>query len=182
VLPETTEYSLARIEAEAARMNALVSDLLLLARIDEGQDLEVIDVDLADLVVNAANDAAVSAPVHRWVTRVPDGPVWVCGDRAKLHQSVANFMSNARFHTPDGTTVTTAIVVEDGDGATHATLTVTDDGPGIDSVLLPHLFERFVRADGHGHGRRATRGWGWRSPPRSSRRTRARYAPNRRAA
>lgn len=145
VLPETTEYSLARIEAEAARMNALVSDLLLLARIDEGQDLEVTDVDLADLVVNAANDAAVSAPAHRWVTCVPDGPVWVCGDRAKLHQAVANFLSNARCHTPDGTTVTTAIAVEDG--ATHATLTVTDDGPGIDSVLLPHLFERFVRAD-----------------------------------
>jgi two-component system sensor histidine kinase TrcS len=54
-------------------------------------------------------------------------------------------LSNARFHTPDGTTVTTTIVVEGG--ATHATLTVTADGPGIDGALLPHLFERFVRAD-----------------------------------
>ena len=44
VLPETTEYSLARIEAEARRMNSLVSDLLLLARLDEGQDLDTTEV------------------------------------------------------------------------------------------------------------------------------------------
>ncbi len=75
VLPETTEYSLARIESESARMNALVSDLLLLARLDEGQDLETADVDLADLVVNAVNDAAVAAPAHSWATQVPDEQV-----------------------------------------------------------------------------------------------------------
>ena len=46
VLPETTEYSLARIEAEAQRMNSLVSDLLLLARLDEGQDLDTAEIDL----------------------------------------------------------------------------------------------------------------------------------------
>ena len=145
VLPETTEYSLARIEAESTRMNALVSDLLLLARIDEGQDLETTDVDLADLVVNAANDAAVSSPAHSWVTRVPDDAVWVRGDRAKLHQAVANLLSNARVHTPEGTVVTTTITT--ADGAAMATLVVADDGPGIEEALLPHLFERFVRAD-----------------------------------
>jgi two-component system sensor histidine kinase TrcS len=142
VLPETTEYSLARIESESARMNALVSDLLLLARLDEGQDLETADVDLADLVVNAVNDAAVAAPAHRWATHVPDEPVWVRGDAAKLHQAVANLLSNARAHTPEGTTVTTTVTA----GST-AWLTVRDDGPGIDAGLLPHLFERFVRAD-----------------------------------
>jgi two-component system, OmpR family, sensor histidine kinase TrcS len=145
VLPETTEYSLARIESESARMNSLVSDLLLLARIDEGQDLESTDVDLADMVVNAVNDAAVSAPAHRWVVDVPDHPVWVRGDRAKLHQAVANLLSNARVHTPTGTTVTaTPGTVE---SSAQAALTVTDDGPGIHAAILPHLFERFVRAD-----------------------------------
>jgi two-component system sensor histidine kinase TrcS len=117
----------------------------LLARLDEGQDLESTDVDLADLVVNATNDAAVSAPTHRWVTRVPDQPVWVCGDRAKLHQAVANLLSNARVHTPDGTTVTAAIT--SADASARATLVVADDGPGIGAPMLPHLFERFVRAD-----------------------------------
>jgi two-component system sensor histidine kinase TrcS len=148
ILPETTEYSLARIEAEAHRMRSLVSDLLLLARLDEGQDLDTADVDLTDLVVDAVNDAAVSAPDHCWLTNVPDAAVWVRGDRAGLHQTIANLLSNARVHTPSGTTVTTEIATCRGDnGADYVDLTVSDDGPGIDPELLPHLFERFVRAD-----------------------------------
>jgi two-component system sensor histidine kinase TrcS len=148
VLPETTEYSLARIEAEAHRMNSLVADLLLLARLDEGQDIDSEEVDLTDVVVDAVNDAAVSAPSHRWVINVPDGAVCVQGDAAKLHQLLANLLSNARIHTPSGSTVTTGVVTgRADDGVAYAELTVIDDGPGIDAELLPHLFERFVRAD-----------------------------------
>jgi two-component system, OmpR family, sensor histidine kinase TrcS len=148
VLPDTTEYSLARIEAEAHRMNSLVSDLLLLARLDEGQDLETAQIDLTDIVIDAVNDAAVSAPTQRWLTSVPDGAVWVQGDRARLHQLLANLLSNARVHTPAGTTVTTGIVTgRDDAGAAYVELTVTDDGPGIPQDVLPHLFERFFRAD-----------------------------------
>jgi two-component system sensor histidine kinase TrcS len=148
VLPDTTEYSLARIEAEARRMNSLVADLLLLARLDEGEDLDAAEVDLTDVVIDAVNDAAVSAPSQRWLTKVPDGAVWVAGDRMRLHQKLANLLSNARMHTPDGTTVTTGIATgRADDGAGYVELTVTDDGPGIDRDLLPHLFERFVRAD-----------------------------------
>ncbi|MDA2893154.1 HAMP domain-containing sensor histidine kinase [Mycolicibacterium sp. BiH015] len=148
VLPETTEYSLARIEAETRRMNSLVADLLLLARLDEGQDLQATSIDLTDLVVDAVNDAAVSAPTHGWLTQVPDGSVWVRGDRAQLHQTLANLLSNARLHTPAGTTVTTRLsTATDDDGMPYVEMSVTDDGPGIDAELLPHLFERFVRAD-----------------------------------
>jgi two-component system, OmpR family, sensor histidine kinase TrcS len=147
ILPETTEYSLARIEAEAQRMNSLVADLLLLARLDEGQDLDTTDVDLTDLVIDAVNDARVSAPDHRWLTNIPDAAVWVRGDRARLHQTIANLLSNARVHTPAGTTVTTGIATATADGSDCVELTVTDDGPGIAPGLLPHLFERFVRAD-----------------------------------
>lgn len=145
VLPETTEYSLARIESESSRMSTLVSDLLLLARLDERQDMEMADVDFAELVANAVNDAAVSAPEHRWVTDAPKQPVWVRGDRAKLHQAVANLLSNAGAHTPAGTVVTTAVSAYSS--AASVQLTVSDDGPGIDAELVPHLFERFVRAD-----------------------------------
>ena len=74
-LPEITEYSLARIESEARRMSSLVSDLLLLARLDEGQDLHVEDVDLADLLLTAVNDARASAPAHTWLAEVPDTAV-----------------------------------------------------------------------------------------------------------
>ena len=142
-LPPTTEYALARIEAEARRMTGLVGDLLLLTRLGEGQDLETDDVDLSDLVVDAVNDIAVSAPEHHWVSRLPEEPVWVRGDRARLHQVLGNLLTNAHMHTPPGVTVAIGLAT-DGD---RALLTVSDDGPGIDAELVPNLFGRFVRAD-----------------------------------
>ena len=72
-LPPTTEYALARIESEARRMALLVDELLLLSRLGEGEDLQTEDVDLAELVINAVNDAAVAAPTHHWVKDLPDG-------------------------------------------------------------------------------------------------------------
>jgi two-component system, OmpR family, sensor histidine kinase TrcS len=147
-LPPTTEYALARIESEARRMTLLVDELLLLSRLGEGEDLQSEDVDLADLVINAVNDAAVAAPTHLWVKDLPDEPVWVRGDHARLHQLVSNLLSNARLHTPPGVTVTTGITCHpSGPELPNAELTVADDGPGIDADLLPRLFERFVRAD-----------------------------------
>jgi two-component system sensor histidine kinase TrcS len=147
-LPPTTEYALARIESEARRMALLVDELLLLSRLGEGEDLQNEDVDLADLVVNAVNDAAVAAPTHDWIKDLPDEPVWIRGDHDRLHQLVSNLLTNARLHTPPGVTVTTAIACHSFRlEAPYAELTVADDGPGIDADLLPRLFERFVRAD-----------------------------------
>ncbi|OBJ72495.1 ATP-binding protein [Mycobacterium sp. 1274756.6] len=142
-LPPNSEYSLARIEAEAHRMVMLVEDLLLLSRLDEGQDLRTEDIDLGDLVIDAVHDAAVTGPEHTWTTGLPDEPVWIRGDRHRIHQLVSNLLSNARLHTPAGVTVHTAVVVDGG----WVELTVTDDGPDIDAELLPHLFDRFVQAD-----------------------------------
>lgn len=147
-LPPTTEYALARIESEARRMALLVEELLLLSRLGEGEDLQNEDVDLADLAMNAVNDIAVASPTHRWLKNLPDEPVWVRGDRARLHQLLSNLLNNAQLHTPPGVTVTTAIVCHREDpAAPYAELTVADDGPGIDPDLLPRLFERFVRGD-----------------------------------
>ncbi|OBH49495.1 sensor histidine kinase [Mycobacterium mantenii] len=147
-LPPTTEYALARIESEARRMASLVDELLLLSRLGEGQDLQSEDVDLAEVVSNAVNDATVAASTHHWVKDLPDGPVWVRGDHARLHQLVSNLLNNARVHTPPGVTVTTGITCRrGGPEAPYVELTVADDGPGIDAELLPILFERFVRAD-----------------------------------
>ena len=53
-------------------MSSLVADLLLLARLDEGQDLDMVAVDLTELLTDAVNDVAVSAPEHRWTLDVPD--------------------------------------------------------------------------------------------------------------
>ncbi|CAM4203572.1 putative sensor histidine kinase TcrY [Mycobacterium basiliense] len=155
-LPPTTEYALARIELEARRMASLVDELLLLSRLGEGEDLDTEKLDLTDLVMNAVNDAAVAAPTHRWAKDLPDEPVWVNGDHARLHQLVSNLLTNAWVHTPAHVTVTTAVThhPRHPDGP-YAELTVANDGPDIDPEVLPHLFERFVRGNkstGTGHG------------------------------
>lgn len=146
-LPDTTEYALARIESEARRMTSLVSDMLLLSRLEEGQGLELERLDLCTLVADAINDIAVTAPDHRFVADLPDGRVWIQGDRARLHQVVANLLTNARIHTPAGVTVTTSITLLPDLPDPAVELTVADDGPGIEPELLPDLFGRFVRAD-----------------------------------
>ncbi len=147
-LPPTTEYALARIESEARRMTSLVDELLLLSRLGEGEDLQTEDVDLADLAINAVNDAAVAAPTHHWIKDLPDEPVWVRGDQARLHQAVSNLLNNARVHTPPGVTVTTGITRHwRGPDGPVAELTVDDDGPDIDAEILPRLFQRFARAE-----------------------------------
>ena len=142
-LPEETKNSLARIESESIRMTSLVEDLLLLARLDAGRPIEFAPVDLSALVVDCVSDAHVAGPDHRWDLRVPPEPVTVSGDSDRLHQVIANLLTNARVHTPPGSAVT--ITLQPGDEG--ATLQIRDNGPGIPPDLLPEVFERFSRAD-----------------------------------
>ncbi|WP_418001377.1 sensor histidine kinase [Microbacterium psychrotolerans] len=140
---ETTEASLERIQAQSLRMTSLVEDLLLLARLDEGQELVYGTVDLTRLVIDAVGDVRPTGPDHEWVLEVGDEPVLVAGDTGRLHQVAANLLANARTHTPAGTTVTASVTRDDG----TAVLRVHDDGPGIDPSIKDELFERFARAD-----------------------------------
>ena len=142
-LPDDVVHSIGRVESEATRMTSLVEDLLLLARLDEGRDLESEPLDLSRLLIDAVSDAHAAGPDHEWSLDLPEEPVMVDGDTARLHQVVTNLLANARVHTPSGTSVVVAVSVE-GDSAV---LTVADDGPGIPSDLLPVLFERFARGD-----------------------------------
>ncbi|HUQ00827.1 MAG TPA: HAMP domain-containing sensor histidine kinase [Aeromicrobium sp.] len=134
---ETLRESLAKVSSESERMSTLVEDLLLLARLDAGRELERESVDLSRLVVEAVDDARLLSPDHHWVLDVGDEPVEVTGDERSLRQVVTNLVANARLHTPAGTTVT--ISVRPGE------LTVADDGPGFDDP--DHALERFSRGD-----------------------------------
>lgn len=140
---ETTGQSLERIQAQSLRMTTLVEDLLLLARLDEGQELVYGTVDLTRLAIEAVEDARPAGPEHEWVLEVGEEPVVIAGDTGRLHQVAANLLANARTHTPPGTTVTVSVARE---GA-NAVLRVHDDGPGVDPAIKAELFERFSRAD-----------------------------------
>jgi len=166
-VPEDVTHALRRVESESARMTVLVDDLLLLARLDAGRPLEREPVDLSRLAIETTSDAQVARGDHRWRLELPDEPVLVEGDEHRLHQVLANLLSNAGKHTPPGSTVRVALTL----GATaspelpagtsgtavvqrgvappgpRAELSITDDGPGISAELLPELFERFTRGE-----------------------------------
>jgi two-component system OmpR family sensor kinase len=163
--PETVTHALSRVLSESTRMTVLVDDLLLLARLDAGRPLGREPVDMSRLAIDAASDARVARPGHRWVLDLPDDPVVVHGDEHRLQQVLVNLLSNAGRHTPEGTTVTVKVSTDalpdaelpDGEALTvrrgtpppppSMVITVTDDGPGITPELLPDMFERFTRAD-----------------------------------
>jgi two-component system OmpR family sensor kinase len=142
-VPDDLAYAITRVESEAARMTTLVEDLLLLARLDTGRPLLRDRVDLSRLIVDTVNDAHVASPEHKWQLDLPDEAVSVDGDEARLHQVLANLLTNAGVHTPAGTTVTVRLQT----GPTEAIVRVEDNGPGIPANQQPDLFERFSRGD-----------------------------------
>lgn len=143
-VPDDVGHAMGRVESETARMTQLVEDMLLLARLDTGRPLERQPVDLSRLIVDAVSDAHIAGPEHQWSLDLPEEPVMVVGDEARLHQVLANLLANARIHTPPGTSVTTSLGVEPHG---RVVLTVADDGPGIPVWLQPEIFERFARGD-----------------------------------
>ncbi|MCD4852312.1 HAMP domain-containing histidine kinase [Arthrobacter sp. AK01] len=149
--------SLARVQSQSERMTTLVEDLLLLARLDEGQPIKVTDVDLTQLVIETVSDEKVMAPDHIWQLQLPDEPITVRGDATQLHQVLANLLSNARKHTDAGTTVVTGVMLS-ADGS--AVVTVTDNGPGIPEDFQSRIFSRFARADAARSGSEGTSGLG----------------------
>ncbi len=76
------EKSLARVQSQSERMTTLVEDLLLLARLDEGQPLKFSDVDLSQLAIETVSDEKVMAPDRLWKLELAEEPVVVRGDAA----------------------------------------------------------------------------------------------------
>ena len=138
------QKSLARVQSQSERMTTLVEDLLLLARLDEGQPLKLTEVDLTQLAIETVSDEKVMAPDRVWHLELPEEPVVVRGDATQLHQVLANLLSNARKHTGPGTIVVTGVKrAPDG----YAEVTVGDNGPGIAPEFVDRVFARFTRAD-----------------------------------
>ena len=89
------------------------------------------------------HDAHAASPDHVWQLDLPDEPVEVTGDPARLHQIVANLLGNARTHTAPGTVVRTSILREDD----QVRIAVRDNGPGVPEDLQANVFQRFARGD-----------------------------------
>ncbi len=149
-------------------MTGLVEDLLLLARIDQGQALERDVVDLSRILADAVADARAVEPDRTIGLDLPPEPVVVTGDPGRLHQVVGNLLDNVRVHTPPTAAVRVALTARPGsaglerrsegaaeggagrgagDPAGIATVVVADDGPGMAPDDARHAFDRFYRSE-----------------------------------
>jgi signal transduction histidine kinase len=132
--------------AQINQMTEMVENLLTLARADEGRaplaveesDLREVVADVAETAGMLGEDAGVSA-VHA----MPGTPVRLQVDRHRVREMLLNMVTNAIKYTPAGGTVSLQLE-EDSEGVTF---TVQDSGIGIAAGDLPHIFERFWRAD-----------------------------------
>ncbi len=152
--PAAVNDAMTRIASESKRMAAMVDDLLRLADLDERHPLTLETIDLTQLVHDLAADQAALDPTRPLTTTTPDTAM-VNGDAHQITQALAALLTNARRHTPPGTPIELRVTPLDG----SVRVEITDCGPGIDPQHLPHLFERFYRADA-GRTRTPTSGTG----------------------
>jgi signal transduction histidine kinase len=145
----TLETTLRQVE----RLGGLVEQLLELSKLESGAvPLARARIDLRPVVEQVLDESRPQAE-SRGVGLTLDGDpeVGLRADEHRLHQVVANLVSNAVRHSPEGSRVSLRIAGDDG----RARLEVADEGPGIPAEEAERVFERFYRSD---HARTATEG------------------------
>lgn len=141
--PETMQEAIDAITQEAQSMKELVEQLLFLARGDN--DSLVVEPEVFDLTAVAGQvmkDSQVIDQTHPMEV-LWENPVYVNCDPGLIKQAIRILVDNAIKYTPDGGAIRTAVETRDG----TARLSVTDEGIGISPEALPHIFDRFFRAD-----------------------------------
>ncbi|MEU4242940.1 ATP-binding protein [Actinoplanes sp. NPDC026619] len=139
---ETSRRFLSVMSRNSDRLLRLIDELLLVARLtDEAMELDVTELDLADLTHQVTTGCRVLAE-HKQVTLRDrtQGPVPARGDAKRLTQALNHLVVNAIKFTAEGGEI---IVDATADGEPE--MTITDNGVGIPSEDLPHVFDRFYR-------------------------------------
>ena len=143
--PEALEV-LEETLGEVNQMAETVDSLLMLARADEGRaPLHLEQLDLREILQDVAETGSIlgeQAGVDVEV-RVPEGPMWLAADQRRIRQLLMNLLTNAIKYTPAGGNVEIDAAATNG----TVTLKVRDTGMGIAPGDLPHIFDRFWRAD-----------------------------------
>ena len=136
------DNAMRRVGSDAARMKRLVTDLLLLARLDEAAAIEHRSVNLTDVVRDAVTDSLAIEP-DRPTTIEGATALRVAGDEQQLSQVMANILGNVRMHTPAGSSVTVRASADEG----SAVIEIIDSGPGLPDGAESRIFDRFYRVD-----------------------------------
>lgn len=142
--PDVRDRLFTHAVRESARAGRLVSDLLLIARLDQGRPARPVPTDLEELIRDEVARVAELAPqlsvlVH--LHHVPDDPVLL--DPDEVREALGNLLDNARRHA-------VGTVEIDVDATTdEVVIRVRDDGPGVPEGAEELIFERFASLDGH---------------------------------
>jgi heavy metal sensor kinase len=143
--PREVRERIGSVLEEVARLEHLVSGLLVLSRLDTGDaQREWVDVNLGELAASTVEQMRLLAEdrgIELQPLTLP--PVTVRGDRGRLKQVIVNLLDNAIKFTPRGGVVSLRTGQRDGYGI----LEVADSGIGIPADALPHVFDRFYRVD-----------------------------------
>ena len=142
--PEQLEKSLNAIKDEAKSMHAIIENLLQISRIESGRiKPQICQVDVAELFARVEGEFSAVAPAVKFEIECPPS-VTIETDPEMLHQILTVLVSNSvKFAGLECQIRLTTVRKEDG----HFEISESDDGPGISDEALPHVFERFYRAD-----------------------------------
>jgi signal transduction histidine kinase len=138
---------LALIEAGARRMAALASELVDLARLQAGRQIDLI-VQIVDLAALVQAEVALQRGIaagHAFRVELPDGALWCACDQLRIGRVVANLLDNAVKYSPEGGVIAVSLTTEVVAGTAHAVLTVRDQGMGIPAADLARIGEAFYR-------------------------------------
>lgn len=134
------------IGRQLEQMTRLVDDLLDASLIRSGQfRLECARIDLREPLAHAAEAVGFMIRERRHLLHVeqPPEPASVRGDAARLEQVFVNLLTNAAKYTPEGGTIEVTVRAL----ADEVIVAIRDTGIGIPAEVLPHVFDRYVRAD-----------------------------------
>ncbi len=135
--------SLAVIEEEADHLASMIEDLLDASRLQAGGvQINLADISLPGLAERIAERFRTQTQRHTIVVDFPEKFPVVLADETRLSQVLSNLISNAIKYAPDGEVRLSGQVHPD-----QVVICVSDDGPGIDPADIPHVFDRFYRAD-----------------------------------
>ena len=133
------------VDRQVTHMAQLVDELLDVSRITQGKiTLKKETLELEKILSHAIETVRplMDARSQTFEARLPEAPVWLQGDFARLAQVIANLLNNAAKYTPEGGALALRLTAD----AQHASIVVRDNGIGIDAGLLPHVFETFTQA------------------------------------